>query len=84
MLSGSNVVADGYARRWALDGAAHGHFGYIAPPEVVAHNGSEDLYEQRFQIRELPGAAAHPTDYLVEDGVVEAVEVYYRGAHPLR
>lgn len=85
LLTESDVASDGYVARWALGAADVGHHGYLAPPEVVAFNGSEQVYEDRFQLSSLPRAASHPTNYLVgPSGTVEAVDTYYRGAFPLR
>src|SRR5690349_14198908 len=39
LMTESAVAEDGFTVRWALDGAATGHFHYLAPPEVWDHNG---------------------------------------------
>lgn len=85
LLTESDAERDGYAARWGLGAADIGNHGYLAPPDVIAFNGSETVFEDRFQISNLPRAASHPTDYLIDTaGVVEAVDTYYRGAFPLR
>ena len=85
LLTESDIAADGYVARWALSAADVGHHGYLAPPAVIAFNGSERVYEDRLQIDSLPRAASHPTNYLISTrGIVEAVDTYYRGAFPLR
>lgn len=85
LLTESDIATDGYQAAWALGAADFGHHGYLAPREVVEFNGSERVYEDRFQIANLPRAASHPTNYLVgATGIVEAVDTYYRGAFPLR
>jgi hypothetical protein len=85
LINSFNIGADGFAARWDLFGIPYGHYGYLAPPEVIAENGGDRLYDDRFMMRDLPAAAAHPTDFVVsESGIVEAVDTYYRGAFPLR
>jgi hypothetical protein len=87
LLTESDIATDGYAAQWDLlrPGTRMGHHGYLAPPEVIAHNGGERLYEDRFQNTGLPRAASHPTNYGVDaSGTVLWVETAYRGAHPLR
>lgn len=85
LVTESDIAADGYVARWALGAADVGHHGYLAPRAVVEFNGSERVYEDRFFIDELPRAASHPTNYLIDaSGIVEVVDSYYRGAFPLR
>ncbi len=80
-----DVEQSGWAARWQLDGAVLGYVGRYAPSEVLAENGGEGVYERRFELPDLRAAAAHPTDYLVGvDDRIEAVEVVYRGAYPMR
>jgi hypothetical protein len=84
LISQADIGAWGWNLRWGVEGIRYGHYDVYAPPAVVAENGTGLVYEVFFQIRELPGAAAFPTDYVVStDGHVERVETYYRGAHPL-
>lgn len=82
MISESNVVMDGHGDRRGLDEAAPATRA-TSPPEVVAHRVGGRLRAAVPDPR-AAGAAAHPTGYLLEDGVVEAVEIDYRGAYPLR
>jgi hypothetical protein len=85
LLAESDIARDGFVTRWRLAAADAGHHGYLAPRAVVDFNGSERVYEDRFLITDLPRAASHPTNYLIDaSGVVEAVDSYYRGAFPLR
>lgn len=79
----------GFTRRFAIENLLSGYYGAqfdAVPAEVrssVAPYG-EDLYYSTFQIRELRGGAAHPTDYVVApNGRVLRVERIYRGAYPL-
>jgi hypothetical protein len=69
--------------RWGLDDATWGYFD-VAPGEIVDTNPWQTLYDDGFVLSELPSAAHHPTDYLVDaQGLVYGVEREYRGAHEL-
>lgn len=42
------------------------------------------LYEEGFQLLDIPGGASHPTDYVLDaSGVVTHIERNYRGPYPL-
>lgn len=74
----------GAVERWLLDGLAWGFFDPAALGELGEMNPWENLYEQGFELRELPAAANHPTDYELDiDGRVIAAERQYRGTYPL-
>lgn len=83
--SNDHVVHEGVVDRWRLDGLAWGFFdpGDLGPA-LVEQNPWANIYEQGFELRELPSAANHPTDYELDaSGRVIAVERQYRGTHPL-
>jgi hypothetical protein len=83
--SNDHVSLGGVVERWLLDGTAWGFFDPQAlGPELVELNPWPSIYEQGFELRELPSAANHPTDYELDaGGRVIAVERQYRGAYPL-
>jgi hypothetical protein len=74
----------GAAERWLIDGLAWGFFDPAAMGELIEQNPWEQLYEEAFELRELPAAANHPTDYELDaEGRVIAAERQYRGTYPL-
>ncbi|MFO7563518.1 MAG: hypothetical protein R6X02_12805 [Enhygromyxa sp.] len=83
LASHVDPTVQGAFDRWGLDDATWGYFApTIVPPEIAALNPYEDLYEDGFVIYELPAAAHHPTDYVVdEQGRVLVVEREYRGEY---
>ena len=81
LVGRADIGLDGWNTRWGLADVRYSHYDAYAPEEVRTENGEGDPYE-RFRVDGLPGAAAHPTDYVVsEDGTVEWVERFYRGRH---
>lgn len=85
LISEYNIVEDGFAARWGLEGTVYGHWGTLAPAAVQDANAvyGDDLYAPFF-IAELPGDAM-PTDYVIdEQGVVRSIERMYRGPFSLR
>ncbi len=85
LASHVDPTVEGAFDRWGLDDARWGYFAKFAvPPEIHAQNPFDNLYEDGFVIYELPAAAHHPTDYVVDEaGVVIAVEREYRGEYAL-
>lgn len=80
MLGSFNPAQDGFAQRWALDGARFGMWG-VAAPEIGDANDyidEEDIY-MPFFIPTIPGDAM-PTDYVMDaQGVIRSIERMYRG-----
>jgi hypothetical protein len=80
LLGSFNPDQDGFANRWALDGARFGLWG-VAAPEVGDANDfidDEDIY-MPFFIPTMPGDAM-PTDYVMDaQGVIRSIERMYRG-----
>src|SRR5690606_3805212 len=85
LASHIDPTVQGAVDRWGLGDATWGYFAPgVAPSEIIALNPFEDLYEDGFVLHELPSAAHHPTDYVVdEDGIVVMVEREYRGEHEI-
>lgn len=83
LASHVDPTVEGAFDRWGLDDANWGYFEpFVLPPDIAALNPYENLYEDGFVIYELPAAAHHPTDYVIDDdGTVVAVEREYRGEH---
>lgn len=84
VLSDTNLVLDGFARRHSLDGLLLGYWGLAASPETRAANSAyaEELYES-FWVPELPGDAVIMDYTLGPDGQVRSIERMYRGLWPL-
>ncbi|KIG17426.1 hypothetical protein DB30_03345 [Enhygromyxa salina] len=80
MLGSFDPKQDGFANRWALDGASFGLWG-VAAPELGDANDfidDEDIY-MPFFIPTMPGDAM-PTDYVMDgQGVILSIERMYRG-----
>jgi hypothetical protein len=80
MLGSFDPGQDGFANRWALDGARFGLWG-VAAPEIGDANDfidTEDIY-MPFFIPTMPGDAM-PTDYVMDaNGVIRSIERMYRG-----
>ncbi|PRP98113.1 hypothetical protein [Enhygromyxa salina] len=80
MLGSFDPAQDGFATRWALDGATFGLWG-VAAPELGDANDfidEEDIY-MPFFIPTMPGDAM-PTDYVIDSqGVIRSIERMYRG-----
>lgn len=85
LASNDHVGSLGVVERWLLDGIAWGFFDpQDLGPALGELNPWSNIYEQAFELRELPSAANHPTDYELDaEGRVLAVERQYRGAYPL-
>ena len=83
--SNDHVVYEGVVERWLLDGLAWGFFDpFDLGPALTEQNPWANIYEQGFELGELPSAANHPTDYELDpSGRVIAVERQYRGTYPL-
>jgi hypothetical protein len=88
ILAQEDTARFGFTQRFGLRDLVSAYYGGRpgeVPPavsEALAPYG--DLYYGTFQLRELRGGAAHPTDYVVApSGRVTRIERIYRGLYPL-
>jgi hypothetical protein len=89
ILARENPARFGFTQRFALSSLVSAYYGggpgdlSPAVSDALAPYG-DDLYYATFQLRELRGGAAHPTDYVVAaSGRVTRTERIYRGRYPL-
>jgi hypothetical protein len=80
----AGMIHDRFTARMRIEDVESGYYEYAGEAIDEFNHPLVPLYERGFAIERLESAAAHPTDYLIDDdGQVLAVAREYRGAHRL-